>query len=386
MSEIKTSMDHTSEEYVGELNDRNRVIVKTSVIGIVTNVILVIFKLTVGLLASSISVILDGVNNLTDAVSSIVTIVGTKIANRKPDKKHPLGHGRIEYITAMVVAAIIIYAGITAGIKSVQNIIHPSDATYGILSLMVMFVAVIVKIVLGTYVKKQGVRAKSSALEGSGKDALFDAILSGSVFVCAIITYFTQLRLEAYVGLIIAGFIVKAGLEMMIETLDFILGKRADSETTKKIKEVICRSENVRGAYDLFITNYGPERNYASVHIEVPDTMTVDEVDVLTREIEKNVYLETGVILTGVGVYSFNTKDDEAAKIRNHVSEIVLANDWAIQMHGFYVDLKEKFMRFDTVLSFDIPQKEGLEMLYQTVLKEYPDYNVIITPDVDISD
>ena len=172
----------------------------------------------------------------------------------------------------------------------------------------------------------------------------------------------------------------------MIETLDFILGKRADSETTKKIKEVICRSENVRGAYDLFITNYGPERNYASVHIEIPDTMTVDEVDVLTREIEKNVYLETGVILTGVGVYSFNTKDDEAAKIRKHVSEIVLANDWAIQMHGFYVDLKEKFMRFDTVLSFDIPQKEGLEMLYQTVLKEYPDYNVIITPDVDISD
>ena len=386
MSENKVSSGHSPEEYVNEMNDRNRVIVRTSIVGIITNVILVIFKLTVGFLSSSISVILDGVNNLTDAVSSIVTIVGTKLANRKPDKKHPLGHGRIEYITAMVVAAIIIYAGITAAKESIENIFNPSDADYSIVSLMVILVAVAVKIILGTFVKKQGIRVKSGALEASGKDALFDAILSGSVLICALITYFTKFRLESYVGLIISGFIVKAGIEMMLETLDHILGKRADSETTKKIKEVICRSEPVRGAYDLFITNYGPERNYASVHIELPDTMSVEEVDILTRQIERNVYLETGVILTGIGVYSYNTKDDEASRIRNHVSEIVLANDWAIQMHGFYVDVKEKFMRFDTVLSFDISQKEGLEILNAAVAKEYPEYCIIITPDVDISD
>lgn len=386
MSENKVSSGHSPEEYVNEMNDRNRVIVRTSIVGIITNVILVIFKLTVGFLSSSISVILDGVNNLTDAVSSIVTIVGTKLANRKPDKKHPLGHGRIEYITAMVVAAIIIYAGITAAKESIENIFNPSDADYSIVSLMVILVAVAVKIILGTFVKKQGIRVKSGALEASGKDALFDAILSGSVLICALITYFTKFRLESYVGLIISGFIVKAGIEMMLETLDHILGKRADPETTKKIKEVICRSEPVRGAYDLFITNYGPERNYASVHIELPDTMSVEEVDILTRQIERNVYLETGVILTGIGVYSYNTKDDEASRIRNHVSEIVLANDWAIQMHGFYVDVKEKFMRFDTVLSFDISQKEGLEILNAAVAKEYPEYCIIITPDVDISD
>jgi len=386
MSENKVSSGHSPEEYVNEMNDRNRVIVRTSIVGIITNVILVIFKLTVGFLSSSISVILDGVNNLTDAVSSIVTIVGTKLANRKPDKKHPLGHGRIEYITAMVVAAIIIYAGITAAKESIENIFNPSDADYSIVSLMVILVAVAVKIILGTFVKKQGIRVKSGALEASGKDALFDAILSGSVLICALITYFTKFRLESYVGLIISGFIVKAGIEMMLETLDHILGKRADPETTKKIKEVICRSEPVRGAYDLFITNYGPERNYASVHIELPDTMSVEEVDILTRQIERNVYLETGVILTGIGVYSYNTKDDEASRIRNHVSEIVLANDWAIQMHGFYVDVKKKFMRFDTVLSFDISQKEGLEILNAAVAKEYPEYCIIITPDVDISD
>ena len=386
MSDNRVPSHHSPEEYVNEMNDRNRVIVRTSVVGIITNVILVIFKLTVGFLSSSISIILDGVNNLTDAVSSVVTIIGTKIANKKPDKKHPLGHGRLEYITAMVVAAIIIYAGITAAKESIENIFTPKDADYTILSLAVVVVAIIVKIFLGTYVKKQGIRVKSGALEGSGKDALFDAIISGSVLICAVITYFTKIRLESYVGLVISGFIIKAGIEMMMETLDHILGKRADSETTKKIKEVICRSEPVRGAYDLFLTNYGPERNYASVHIELPDTMSVEEVDVLTREIERNVYLETGVILTGVGVYSYNTKDDEASRIRNRISEIVLANEWAIQMHGFYVDVKEKFMRFDTVLSFDISPQEGVEIISAAVKKEFPEYSIIINPDLDLSD
>ena len=386
MSDNRVPSHHSPEEYVNEMNDRNRVIVRTSVVGIITNVILVIFKLTVGFLSSSISIILDGVNNLTDAVSSVVTIIGTKIANKKPDKKHPLGHGRLEYITAMVVAAIIIYAGITAAKESIENIFTPKDADYTILSLAVVVVAIIVKIFLGTYVKKQGIRVKSGALEGSGKDALFDAIISGSVLICAVITYFTKIRLESYVGLVISGFIIKAGIEMMMETLDHILGKRADSETTKKIKEVICRSDPVRGAYDLFLTNYGPERNYASVHIELPDTMSVEEVDVLTREIERNVYLETGVILTGVGVYSYNTKDDEASRIRNRISEIVLANEWAIQMHGFYVDVKEKFMRFDTVLSFDISPQEGVEIISAAVKKEFPEYSIIINPDLDLSD
>lgn len=365
---------------------RDRIIVKTSVIGIITNIFLVLFKLTIGFLSSSISIILDGVNNLTDVISSIVTIVGTKLAGRKPDKKHPLGHGRIEYIATTIVSAIIIYAGITAGREAVKKILEPEEANYSIIALIIMAVAVVTKIVLGLYVQKQGHKTNSGALIGSGKDALFDAILSGSVLICALITFFTKFSLEAYVGIIIAIFIIRAGIEMMVETLDEILGKRADAETTKKIKETICKSEPVMGAYDLLISNYGPNRNYASVHIELPDTMTVDEVDVLTREIEKNVYMETGVILTGVGVYSYNTKNDEATRIRNRISEIVMANEWALQMHGFYVDTEKKTMRFDVVLSFDITQKEGIEILQKAVATEFPDYNCLIIPDLDITD
>ena len=358
--------------------DRNKIIVRTSIIGILTNVFLASFKAIVGLFSNSIAVILDAVNNLSDAVSSIVTIIGAKLANRKPDKKHPLGHGRIEYISALVVAAIVIYAGITSGVESVKKMIHPEKAEYEIVSLLIIAVAVVVKIVLGTYVKKQGKKVKSGALVASGTDALFDAIVSTSVLICALISFFTGFGLEPYVGLIIAGFIIKAGIEMMLETLDLILGRRADPEVTKQIKSVICEIPQVRGAFDLMLNNYGPDKNYASVHIELPDTMSVEEVDCLTREIEKKV--------TGVGVYSFNTKDDKAAEIRNGISELVMANEWALQMHGFYVNLEEKSMRFDVVFSFDITQKEGLEILYKAVSAEFPDFTVYITPDVDLSD
>ena len=369
-----------------EMANRDKLIVKVSITGIITNIFLVIFKITIGLLSSSISVVLDGINNLTDVISSIVTIVGTKLASRKPDKKHPLGHGRIEYIATMIVAAIILYAGVTAGKAAIESIFEKQEATYHLLSLFIIAVAVLAKIILGTYVIKKGKIANSGALIGSGKDALYDAILSGSVFICAIINYFTGWKLEAYVGIVVAVFIIRAGVELMIETLNEILGKRADPETALKIKEVICTHDQVLGAYDLFITNYGPNRNYASVHIELPDTMTVEEVDVLTREIERDVYMQTGVILTGVGVYSYNTKDDEASAIRNKVSELVMANEWALQMHGFYVDVKKKTMRFDVVLSFDIAQKEGIGILQKTMTENFPEYQIMIIPDLDITD
>ena len=142
----------------------------------------------------------------------------------------------------------------------------------------------------------------------------------------------------------------------------------------------------MRGAYDLVLNNYGPDRNYGSVHIELPDTMTVEEVDRMARRIEYRVYKETGVVLTGIGVYSFNTGNGEAARIVNNVRELVLSNDWALQMHGFYADTEEKTMRFDVVISFDVSRKEALERLYAQVEGKFPDYKVVITPDVDLSD
>ena len=368
------------------LENRDRVIIRTSITGILTNVMLAAFKAGVGILSNSIAVILDAVNNLSDALSSIITIIGTKLAGKLPDKKHPLGHGRIEYLSAMLVSGIVLYAGITSAVESVKKIIHPETPEYSMISLLIIAVAVSVKIVLGRYVKAQGEKVNSGSLIASGSDAMFDAVLSASVLVSAIIFMGTGISLEAWVGAVISGFIIKSGIEMMSETLDDILGTRADTDLTTQIKQLLTEEPEVQGAYDLFLNNYGPDKNYASVHLELPDTMTVEEVDRLTRKLEAKVYRETGVILTGVGVYSYNTGNDEAARIRNDVREKVLSHDFVLQMHGFYLDMEAKEIRFDAVMSFDIEPHDGLQILMKEMQEAYPDYKFQIVPDVDISD
>jgi len=372
----------------GKMNNqesREKVIIRTSYVGIAVNVLLAAFKAAVGLLSNSIAVVLDAVNNLSDALSSIITIIGAKVAGKKPDKNHPLGHGRSEYISALVVAAIVLYAGITSLTESVKKIIEPSAAHYSNIALIIIAVAVIAKILLGRYVKSKGEQTGSGALVASGTDALSDAAISAGVLATALIYTFKGISLEAYMGVIISGFIIKAGFEMVSDTVSDILGKRTDEEVSKKIKALVAAEPSVLGAYDLFVHNYGPGREYASIHVELPDSMTVDQVDVLTRKLTEKVYRETGVILTGIGVYSRNTNSN-AEHIRMEVQNAVLAHEWALQMHGFYIDEEEKIIRFDVVMSFDISQSEGAEIIHEEISKMYPEYKVIVVPDIDITD
>ncbi|MBR6046069.1 MAG: cation transporter [Ruminococcus sp.] len=373
-----------SENSIAELSAaREKAIVRTSFIGIITNVFLASFKAVIGIISNSIAVTLDAVNNLSDALSSVITIIGAKLGAKEPNKKHPLGYGRIEYLSSMMVAAIVLYAGITSAVESVKKIITPEEPDHNAVSLVIISVAIVVKIILGQYVKAQGKKHNSGALVASGSDALFDAILSASVLASAIIFLTLDVSLEAYVGVLISLFIIRAGIEMMSETVNDILGQRADREETERIKSLICEEPEVRGAYDLIMFNYGPNKNYASVHVELPDTMTIDEADKLTRRLQARVYRETGVILTGVGVYSFNTTDEEAAAVRNTVQETVLAHEWALQLHGFYADTENKTMRFDVVLSFDIERAEAIGILTKEVQALYPDYALQIIPDID---
>ena len=285
--------------------DREKTIVKTSFIGIGANVLLAAFKAVIGIVSNSIAVTLDAVNNLSDALSSVITIIGAKLGAKDPDKKHPLGYGRIEYLSSMLVAAIVLYAGITSLVESVKKIIHPETADYSTISLVIIAVAIVVKLVLGAYVKKQGEKVNSGALFASGSDASFDAILSASVLASAIIFLIWGISLEAYVGVVISGFIIKAGCEMMSETLSDIIGQRGDQDEVRGLKQLICEEEEVLGAYDVTLFNYGPNKNYGTAHIELPDTMSVDDVDRITRRIQNKVFQKTGIILTGIGVYSY---------------------------------------------------------------------------------
>ena len=377
-------MSNKNNDITSFAKNRGKVIVKTSIVGILTNVFLAVFKAILGVFVNSIALILDAVNNLSDALSSIVTIIGEKFASKSPDKKHPMGYGRIEYLSSMVISALVLYAGITSLVECIKKIINPSQASYTRLSIFIIALAVIVKYILGKYVKKQGEKVNSSALIASGKDSMFDSILSFSVFVSAIIYIVFNISLEAYVGIIISIFMIKAGFEMIGSTIDDLIGHRADSNMVKTLKNIISREEVVIGVYDLALFNYGPNKYYASAHVELEDTMQVDQVDELTRKLQYEIYKKTGIILIALGIYSFNTKNKQASEIRNTVEKEILKNDWALQVHGFYADTKNKTMRFDVVLSFDIKAEEAIKNIKKEIKKLYPDYTIQIVADLDL--
>ena len=368
-------------------NDREKTVIKTSIISILANLVLVGFKATVGLLSNSIAIITDAVNNLSDALSSIITIIGTKLAGKAPDKKHPYGYGRIEYITSLIVSAIVLYAGITAFIESVKKIITPEEVDYNITTLIVLIAGIIVKFILGLYVKKKGRAIKSDSLVASGADAFNDAILSISVLASAIIYMIFNVNIEAYVGALVSLFIVKAGIELIKESIDNVLGTRIESSLAKSIKKEILKEEEVKGVFDLVLNDYGPDKYLGSVHIEVDDTLTVADIDKISRHITKQISQKFGVILHTIGVYSINTKDKDTVKAKKKVEEIVFSHKEILQMHGFYLDAEDKILSFDIIIDFKAEDREKIyQDIYDAVQKEFEDYKITITLDVDMSD
>ena len=366
--------------------ERNKVIIKTSVIGIVTNIILVVFKATVGLIVNSIAIVLDAVNNLSDAISSIITIIGTKLAGRKPDKEHPYGHGRIEYFASLIIAIIVFVAGATSGKESIEKIIHPVKADYTVISLIIIIVAVIIKFFLGRHVKKVGEKIDSQSLIASGTDAFMDAILSFSTLVAAVISLIWGISLEGYLGFIISVIIVKSSFDIIKETLNSIIGARADSELTQKLREKVNEFEEVQGVYDITLHNYGPSQIMGSLHIQVDDNMTAKEIHKLTRKIQMKIYEELGTVVT-IGIYASNSSDEFYVEVKNELTKIIQKYKEIIQMHGFYVDEESKTISFDLIIDFKAESKEKIrDEVIKEIKEKYSEYNYYVILDTDISD
>jgi len=367
--------------------NREKVVVRTSIISIITNIVLSIFKAIIGVFSNSIAIISDSINNLSDAFSSIITIVGTKLASKSPDKEHPFGHGRIEYMTSMIVSIVVLYAGITAFIESMKKVINPEKPDYSTITLIILLVGIIVKFILGLYVKKKGREVNSDSLVASGFDAFNDAILSISVLISALIYILFNLNIESYVGVLLSIIIIKSGIELIRESVDNMIGVRVESAVSGKIKKEILKEEDVEGVFDLILNNYGPDKYMGSVHIEVLDTLTVSDIDKLSRRITKNVLNKFGVMLHTIGIYSVNTKDKEVVDIQKDIHNIVFSHDGIIQLHGFYLDYEDKSISFDIIMDFSVEDKEKLyKEIYDEVKSKYKDYKIIITLDIDISD
>lgn len=379
---------NVSEFNANETNiSREKTIVKTSAIGIIANVFLAGFKAVVGILTNSIAIVLDAVNNISDAGSSLITIVGTKLAGREPDKKHPFGYGRIEYMSAMLISVIVLYAGVTSFMESVKQIIKPETPDYNAASLIIVAVAVAVKILLGRYVKGIGKKVNSDSLVNSGEDATLDSVISASTLIAAGIFLIFQVSLEAWLGAIISIVIIKSGAEMLRDTVSQILGEQNDAELARSIKQTVTGFPEVHGAYDLVLNNYGPDSWNGSIHIEVLDTFSANELDQLIREITMKVMEEHHVILTAIGVYSVNTQDEEIIQARQKVREIVFAHEYVTQMHGFYWDKKQKTMRFDIVVSFEAGDRKAVYAeVVSDVQKEFPDIQLQVALDTDFAE
>ncbi|MBR5382172.1 MAG: cation transporter [Oscillospiraceae bacterium] len=383
----ETVRANASAEALAAEEKRSKKIVRTSVIGILANVLLAAFKAAVGLTTNSIAIVLDAVNNLSDAASSIITIIGTKLAGRSPDKKHPFGYGRIEYMSAMIISVIVLYAGVTSLVESVKKILSPETPDYTTVSLVIVAVGVIVKILLGRYVKGVGKAVHSDSLVNSGEDATLDAVISASTLAAAIIFLIFKISVEAWLGGIISLVIIKSGIGMLVETISRLLGEKGDRELADEITKTVAGFPDVEGAYDLVLNNYGPDAYNGSVHVAVPDTLSADRLDKLIRSITMEVYAKHGVLLTAVGIYSVNTTDPEIAAVREKVREIVFSHEHVLQMHGFYLDREENALRFDIVVSFDAPDRTAV---YKSVVADvgaaFPDKRLDVVLDSDFSE
>lgn len=366
---------------------REKEIIKVSIIGIIANLFLAAFKAAIGALTNSIAITLDAVNNLSDVLSSIITIIGTRIAGRKPDKKHPLGHGRVEYLSAGLIAIIVLYAGITSLVESVKKILNPSEPEYTNIALIIVAVAVVVKLVLGSYVKSKGKKLNSDSLVASGEDARLDAVISASTVVAALIYIFWGVSLESYLAALISLVIIKAGYEMISETLSEIIGERIDKDVIDELKQTIMEFEDVYGVYDVVLHNYGPDTLIGSLHIEVLDTYTAGQLDELERHLMKAAYDKNNIILAGISVYARNSKNDRAKQDFEKVRHLVMSHKYVLQMHGFYINYEEKIMNFDIILDFDSPDRNEEYMhILSDVQEAFPDFAIGITLDLDVSD
>ena len=365
--------------------NRNKQIVKLGIQGIIVNLILVLFKGIVGLISNSIAIILDAVNNLGDVLSSVITIIGTKLSEKRPNKKHPYGYGRIEYLTSIIIAIIVFTAGITAFKEALDKVINPVTAKYSIPLLIVIVAAVLVKYFFGNYLKKEGKKLESNSLVASGTDAVNDSILSLSTLIAAIISILFNISIEGYIGIIISILIIKIAIDILQETVADMIGERANPELIDKIRKKINSYDEVLGVYDIQVHNYGPNKIISTAHIQIDDELKAREIHRLTRRIEVDIYTTYGIILT-LGIYASNDQK-EYKEIKDYITKTIKEYNNIIQMHGFYVDDEYNLISFDLIFNFDETNPEKIvKEIKDNLKKKYPKYKYSIIIDADISD
>ena len=338
-----------------------------------------------GTAANSIAIISDAINNFSDSISSVVTIATMAIVGKGATKKHPFGFGRVEYFSSMIIAVLVLVTGGQFFIESVKKIINPEVSTYSTIGLVLLGVAIVAKILLGLYTKASGKKNNSPNLEASGQDALSDAIITGVTLIAALVTRFTGIVIDGWVGAVVSLFVLKAGLEIVFDVISKLMGDRPEPELADQIMEDIRNTEGVTGAYDLILHNYGPNIYIGNVNIELDESLTIQEAYKVTHPLSIEIFNKYGVFFY-FGFYSVNVHDDTVRNMRNAITAKLLEDKDVLQIHAFYVDTYEKHMSFDAVLSFDVKEANAKAKELKKLVKDmYPDYDITIVPDRDFT-
>lgn len=372
---------------IEEEKTRNAYVYLASIVGILCNLILSIIKISVGFISGSVSITADGFNNLSDMASSIITMVGIKLANRPADKEHPFGHGRMEYLSALVVAFMVMLVGVQFVKTSFERILNPVAVSFEIIPFILLLISLLIKLWLSRFNKYMGLKINSTALKAASVDALGDVFTSSCVLISFLAAKFTALPIDGYVGLIVSAAILYAGYSLIKDTISPLLGEAPDEELVKKIKQGVLSYDNIIGVHDLIIHNYGVEKCMASIHAEIPsniDLVTIHEIiDSAEREISQKLNIYLVIHMDPMCIH-----DDKINKVKGEVQEILLKYKTIKSMHDFRItEGKDKInIIFDIeVNAYEVntPDKEEelKGKLESDIKKLNPLYNCVITID-----
>lgn len=329
--------------------------------GLAANLLLFLAKLTAGLLAGSLAILADAFNNLSDAGSSVVTLIGFKLSSAPPDQEHPFGHGRMEYLSALAVAALIMIAGFELAVKSVEKIVQPTATDFGLVSVLILAVAIAVKLWMAVFYRRIGRTIRSDTLLAAATDSRNDVLSTSLVLVSSVIGWATGVEIDGYIGVLIALFVLWSGFSIVRKTISPLLGQAPDPEMVEAIKQTVLAHDGIVGVHDLMVHNYGPGRCVVSLHAEVPchEDMLVshDRIDQVEKEI-----MRTYNAVTCIHMDPVDTEDERIGNLRVLVETILGDIDPRLSMHDFRVVFGETHTNliFDLVIPFDYREQQKL--------------------------
>ena len=350
--------------------DRSKLGLFSSLLGIFLNTILCIGKFFAGSLSSSISIQADAFNNLTDAVSSLVTLFGFKLAEQKADKQHPFGHGRIEYVSGLIVSIFILFMGFDLSKSSFEKIISPVQTENSAISLYILGASLLVKLFLAFYYRRIGKAIDSSALCAAGTDSLSDCAASFSVFAGLLLQEYFNISVDGYIGLLVSVLIFISGIKALNETISPLLGQPPTPEFVKEVEDIVMSYENIIGIHDFICHDYGPGRHIISLHAEVPAEQNLlsmhDTIDNIERTLSERLHCDTVIHMDPV-----MTNDEKTCQLRDQVTSIVKSIDSSLSIHDFRIveGPTHTNLIFDIVVPFDAKLKDEIviEKVYQTI-------------------